>query len=135
MFRRSGRTTPKAVPRGDRSHLYVAQDTKVEAAGVEGQPANRLRRIDVGKTAVRGGGRGEALESAGDDPPIRGLHRARRDEMHARTDGFDQAIQRDGLDADTTIGVRQEGKQDRGEILLGGQHAARRQAARPRPAR
>ena len=107
---------------------------EVEAGGVEGQPANGLRGVEVRKTAVLGGGQGEALEPAGDVPPIRGLHRAHRDEMHARTNGLDQAIQRDGLDADTTIGVRQEGTGPRRNSPRR-RARARRQAARPRPTR
>jgi len=55
--------------------------------------------------------------------------------MNAWPDRFDESIERDGLDADTTIGVRQEGKQDGGEILLGGQHVrAVRQRGRDQPA-
>ncbi len=36
MSSRSGRTTPNAVPRGESSHLYAAQETKSNASALNG---------------------------------------------------------------------------------------------------
>jgi len=90
---------------------------------VERQPAHGLRGIDVGQAAVMGGGRGQGLEPTGNEAPVGRLHRAYRDQVYARADRLYEAGQRHGLHAYSAIGVREQGEEYGGEVLLGGQHA------------
>ena len=120
MCRRSGRTTPKAVPRGDRSHLYAAQDTKSKRPASKGNQPTGLRGSTYVSSRARRRPRQSPRAPPGTIRPSADCTALTATRCCAPDEWPRPGDQRDGLDADTTIGVGQEGNRNEGGVLLGG---------------
>ena len=73
-----------------------------------------------------GGGRGQALEPAGNQAAVGRLHRAHRHEVNAGADGIDEAGQRHGLHVHSAIGVGEQREEYGGVITAISAASARR---------
>src|SRR5262245_51842146 len=122
MPRRSGRTTPNAVPRGDSSHLYVAHDTKSKRSASNGSQPTACEASMYVRQPWRAAADASPIEPAGHQPAIRRLHGADRDDVDPGTDRVHEAGERHDPHPHAAIGVDHEREEHRREVFLGGEY-------------